>query len=168
MSRRGSASFTPTGYPRSHCRVTRCSPSTVRARSWLRSIPREGYLGLCSLLSWRRNGFRERQPANGISVWALLLHGCDGAEDLSTPGAARSAYLGLGYVSWIVALLILGYVDKPILGTRLFALPDRGSTPWNHPRETDRGREKSSIVPTDLLRAPCAEVHAFLDRTDRK
>jgi hypothetical protein len=33
------------------------------------------------------------------------------------------AYLGIGYVAWILALLILGYVDKPILGPRLFALP---------------------------------------------
>jgi putative membrane protein len=33
------------------------------------------------------------------------------------------AYLGIGNVAWILALVILGYVDKPIRGPRILALP---------------------------------------------
>lgn len=33
------------------------------------------------------------------------------------------AYLGIGYCAWIVALLILGYRDAPLRGTRLVATP---------------------------------------------
>jgi putative membrane protein len=33
------------------------------------------------------------------------------------------AYLGIGYVAWVLALLILGYDGKPIRGTRVLALP---------------------------------------------
>lgn len=33
------------------------------------------------------------------------------------------AYLGIGYCAWVMALLILGYRDKPLLRTRVVALP---------------------------------------------
>ena len=33
------------------------------------------------------------------------------------------AYLGIGYVAWVLAIVILGYVDKPLRGMRLLAMP---------------------------------------------
>jgi hypothetical protein len=33
------------------------------------------------------------------------------------------AYLGIGYCSWVLGLLILGYRDKPLAGTRVVVLP---------------------------------------------
>ena len=33
------------------------------------------------------------------------------------------AYLGIGYCSWVVSLLILGYRDKPLAGSRVILLP---------------------------------------------
>lgn len=33
------------------------------------------------------------------------------------------AYLGIGYCSWVLALLILGYRDKPLAGVRTVAVP---------------------------------------------
>jgi uncharacterized membrane protein len=46
-----------------------------------------------------------------------------GPKIFQLPVLLALAYLGIGYVAWILALLILGYVDKPILGMRVFALP---------------------------------------------
>jgi len=33
------------------------------------------------------------------------------------------AYMGIGYIAWVLALLILGYVDRPIRGVRVLAMP---------------------------------------------
>jgi len=33
------------------------------------------------------------------------------------------AYLGIGYISWVLALQILGYRDKPLVDTRVLAVP---------------------------------------------
>ncbi len=33
------------------------------------------------------------------------------------------AYLGIGYVSWVLTLLILGYCNKPLTGARVVAVP---------------------------------------------
>jgi uncharacterized membrane protein len=46
-----------------------------------------------------------------------------GPKVLHVPVLLVLAYLGIGYVSWVLALLILGYLDKPINGVRTFALP---------------------------------------------
>lgn len=46
-----------------------------------------------------------------------------GPKILQVPFFLALAYLGIGYVSWILALLILGYLDKPITGARVLALP---------------------------------------------
>ena len=46
-----------------------------------------------------------------------------GPKILQVPLFLALAYLGIGYVSWILALLILGYLDKPITGARVLALP---------------------------------------------
>ena len=46
-----------------------------------------------------------------------------GPKIFRLPVLLALAYLGIGYIAWILALLILGYVDKPINGTRVFALP---------------------------------------------
>jgi len=46
-----------------------------------------------------------------------------GPKILEVPYLLALAYLGIGYVSWILALLILGQLDQPITGMRVFALP---------------------------------------------
>jgi len=46
-----------------------------------------------------------------------------GPKIFQLPLLLALAYLGIGYVSWVLALLILGDVDKPAHGTRLLALP---------------------------------------------
>ncbi len=46
-----------------------------------------------------------------------------GPKIFQLPVLLALAYLGVGYVSWIVALLILDGVDKPIRGARLFSMP---------------------------------------------
>lgn len=46
-----------------------------------------------------------------------------GPKVLQVPVLLVLAYLGIAYVSWVLALLILGYLDKPINGVRIFALP---------------------------------------------
>jgi putative membrane protein len=46
-----------------------------------------------------------------------------GPKVFQLPVLLALAYLGIGYVSWILALLILGDVDKPIHGTRVLTLP---------------------------------------------
>ena len=46
-----------------------------------------------------------------------------GPKIFEIPFLLALAYLGLGYVSWVLALLILGYRNKPITGVRAAALP---------------------------------------------
>jgi uncharacterized membrane protein len=46
-----------------------------------------------------------------------------GPKIFQLPVLLALAYLGIGYVAWILALLILGYADKPIHRTRVLALP---------------------------------------------
>ena len=46
-----------------------------------------------------------------------------GPKVFQLPVLLALAYLGVGYVSWVLALLILGCVNKPIRGARLLALP---------------------------------------------
>jgi uncharacterized membrane protein len=46
-----------------------------------------------------------------------------GPKIFQLPVLLALAYLGIGYIAWILALLILGYVDKPVNGTRVLALP---------------------------------------------
>ncbi len=46
-----------------------------------------------------------------------------GPKIFQLPVLLALAYLGIGYVAWILALVILGYTDKPIDGTRVVLLP---------------------------------------------
>lgn len=46
-----------------------------------------------------------------------------GPKVCDVPLLLALAYLGIGYVSWMMALLILGYRNLPIRGIRLFSLP---------------------------------------------
>jgi len=46
-----------------------------------------------------------------------------GPKIFQLPVLLALAYLGIGYVAWILALVILGYADKPIDGTRVLMLP---------------------------------------------
>jgi uncharacterized membrane protein len=46
-----------------------------------------------------------------------------GPKVFQLPVLLALAYLGVGYVSWVLALLILNCMDKPIRGARLLVLP---------------------------------------------
>jgi uncharacterized membrane protein len=46
-----------------------------------------------------------------------------GPKVVNVPILLVLAYLGIGYLSWVLALLILGYVDKPLVGLRVIVLP---------------------------------------------
>jgi uncharacterized membrane protein len=46
-----------------------------------------------------------------------------GPKIFQLPLLLALAYLGIGYVAWVLALLILGYSDKPIHGTGVVTLP---------------------------------------------
>jgi uncharacterized membrane protein len=46
-----------------------------------------------------------------------------GPKIFELPVLLALAYVGIGYIAWILALVILGYADKPISGTRLLILP---------------------------------------------
>jgi putative membrane protein len=46
-----------------------------------------------------------------------------GPKVLQLPLLLALAYLGIGYVAWVLAVLILGAADKPIHGTRVLTLP---------------------------------------------
>jgi uncharacterized membrane protein len=46
-----------------------------------------------------------------------------GPKIFQLPVLLALAYLGIAYVAWILALVILGYADKPINGTRVLMLP---------------------------------------------
>jgi RHS repeat-associated protein len=46
-----------------------------------------------------------------------------GPKAFQLPVLLALASLGIGYVAWILALLILGHADKPINGTRVVLLP---------------------------------------------
>jgi uncharacterized membrane protein len=46
-----------------------------------------------------------------------------GPQIFQLPVLLALAYLGIGYAAWILALLILGYADKPLSGMRVVALP---------------------------------------------
>jgi uncharacterized membrane protein len=46
-----------------------------------------------------------------------------GPKVFQLPLLLALAYLGIGYVAWVLALLILGYDGKPIRGARVLALP---------------------------------------------
>ena len=46
-----------------------------------------------------------------------------GPKIFQLPVLLGLAYLGIGYVAWILAVLILGTCDKPIRGARVFTVP---------------------------------------------
>ena len=46
-----------------------------------------------------------------------------GPKVFQLPLLLALAYLGIGYVAWVLALLIVGYDGKPIRGARVLALP---------------------------------------------
>jgi len=46
-----------------------------------------------------------------------------GPKIFNLPVLLILAYLGIGYCSWVLSLLILGYRNKPLVGARVVALP---------------------------------------------
>jgi putative membrane protein len=72
-----------------------------------------GVAGLCESLSLR----------TGFPFGHYFFTGLMGPKVLEVPILLVLAYVGIGYCSWVVAVLILGYRDKPIGGARVAALP---------------------------------------------
>ncbi len=72
-----------------------------------------GVAAVCESLSLR-TGF----PFGHYYFTSLM-----GPKLLQVPMLLVLAYLGIGYCSWVLALLILGYRDKPLTGARVIALP---------------------------------------------
>ena len=69
--------------------------------------------GLCESLSLR-TGF----PFGHYHFTTVM-----GPQVFGLPILLVLAYLGIGYCSWVVSIVILGYRSKPLLGTRVVALP---------------------------------------------
>ena len=85
---------------------------------WVFTLSCAGAAGLCESLSLR-TGF----PFGHYFFTDLM-----GPKIFDLPVLLVMAYLGIGYCSWVLAVLILGYRDKPLSGTRVVALPLLAST----------------------------------------
>lgn len=59
----------------------------------------------------------------GFPFGRYYFTGVMGPKIFQLPVLLALAYLGIGYVAWILALLILGQAGKPIRGARTVALP---------------------------------------------
>ena len=72
-----------------------------------------GFGALCESLSLR----------TGFPFGHYYFSDVMGPKVMQVPILLVVAYLGLGYISWILGLLILGYRDKHLVGVRVVALP---------------------------------------------
>jgi putative membrane protein len=72
-----------------------------------------GIGGLCESLSLR-TGF----PFGHYYFTEVM-----GPKVFQLPVLLVLAYLGMGYISWVISLAILGYRDQPLTGTRVVAVP---------------------------------------------
>jgi uncharacterized membrane protein len=72
-----------------------------------------GIGAVCESLSLR-TGF----PFGHYAFTSLM-----GPKIVQVPILLVLAYLGIGYCSWVLSLLILGYRNKPVTGVRVIALP---------------------------------------------
>jgi putative membrane protein len=72
-----------------------------------------GVGAICESMSLR-TGF----PFGHYSFTSLM-----GPKVIQLPVLLVLAYLGIGYCSWVLSLLILGYRNKPLTGARVIALP---------------------------------------------
>jgi putative membrane protein len=59
----------------------------------------------------------------GFPFGHYVFTGLMGPKVLDLPILLVLAYLGIGYCSWVLGRLILGYRDKPLAGMRVVALP---------------------------------------------
>lgn len=76
----------------------------------------------------------------GLPYGHYYFTGVMGPQIAHLPVLLVCAYLGIGYVSWVLALLILGYSGAPLRGVRTFALPMLASvvmTTWDLAMDPD-------------------------------
>ena len=85
--------------------LARHSSCNLRDSPPQHSLSAEGYLYFCRLLSWFRWSRGKHQPSDRLSVWAPLLHRCNGTAGLHVPVLLVLAYLAIGYVFWVLAQL---------------------------------------------------------------
>jgi putative membrane protein len=67
--------------------------------------------------------FESLSLRTGFPFGHYYFTGLMGPKVLGLPILLVLAYLGIGYCSWVLALLILGYRDKPLTGARIVAVP---------------------------------------------
>jgi uncharacterized membrane protein len=72
-----------------------------------------GAAGMCESLSLR----------TGFPFGHYFFTGLMGPKIFDLPVLLVLAYMGIGYCSWVLAVLILRYSDKPLSGARVVALP---------------------------------------------
>ena len=72
-----------------------------------------GTAGLCEILSLH----------TGVPFGHYYFTNVMGPKIFNLPILLVLAYLGIGYCSWVLSLLILGYRNKPLVGARVVALP---------------------------------------------
>ena len=80
---------------------------------WVFTLSCVAAAGLCESLSLR----------TGFPFGHYFFTGLMGPKIFDLPVLLVMAYLGIGYCSWVLAVLILGYRDEPLSGTRVVALP---------------------------------------------
>lgn len=72
-----------------------------------------GTAGMCEILSLH----------TGFPFGHYYFTNVMGPKIFNLPILLVLAYLGIGYCSWVLSLLILGYRNKPLVGARVVALP---------------------------------------------
>ena len=99
------------------------STRRLRIDSRIDPLPRKRHGRVYCILSRNRGNMREPQSSYRVSLRTLFLHKSDGAMVLHVPILLVLAYLGIGYCSWVLSLLTLGYRSVPLNLGRLIALP---------------------------------------------
>jgi putative membrane protein len=67
--------------------------------------------------------FESLSLRTGFPFGHYYFTGVMGPKVFQLPVLLALAYVGMGYLSWIVSLLILGYQDRPLQGRRIVLLP---------------------------------------------
>ena len=67
--------------------------------------------------------FESLSLRTGFPFGHYYFTGVMGPKVFQLPVLLALAYVAMGYLSWIVSLLILGYQDRPLQGRRIVLLP---------------------------------------------
>ncbi|MBB5056808.1 putative membrane protein [Granulicella aggregans] len=84
---------------------------------------RRGVLAFTAICLGTAALFESLSLRTGFPFGRYHFTGVMGPKLFGLPFLLALAYLGIGYCSWILALLILRYQDTPLRGTRIFSAP---------------------------------------------